>query len=114
VVVTSSGEATHSFVSDNYVGEYSNQTQHLLIDELKSAIMVYSFNDPAHISLFTDGVRSLVINEVENIAFDPFWDSLIAKQKIVSLKELIPEILNHPYVETKTDDDLTIVSYFSN
>jgi hypothetical protein len=112
-VVTSKFQDKHTFVFDEYVGQYCNQTQHLFIDNISSAIKIETIEYPVHVSLFTDGLRSMLIEENKKIAFPPFWDSLIKKQKNNPLDEVFFELFNHPFLSKKTDDDLTLASYFS-
>lgn len=114
VVYTTEDNKHHLFISD-FEAEYCNQTQHLLDNNLRDSVKVSTLNDTVtHLSLFTDGVRSTVVDEENKTPHSPIWIYLLHKSEQQGLEATINTLLNNHQIASITDDDLTMASYCLN
>jgi hypothetical protein len=110
-VVYSIGD-DHVAITDNQNYELANQTFHLLSDgfETKWNIVVVD-GAVDHVSLFTDGMRFMLLNEHARSAHGPIFDYLVDYAKKNGVKDAVCSILNSPQVISAIDDDRTLATY---
>lgn len=102
----------HRLVTDGQIYELANQTFHLLSDNLDDKIFSLIVEESVkHLSLFSDGMRSVLVNEKDKIAHSPIFDFLINNAAQKGIKETIKTLVNSPQVLEAVDDDRSLASY---
>lgn len=102
----------HSLVTDGQLYELANHTFHLLSDNLDDRIFSLIVEEPVkHLSLFSDGMRTVLVNEKDKVAHSPIFDFLIHSADQKGVKETIKTLVNSPQVLESVDDDRSLASY---
>ncbi len=110
IVYTIKGE--HKLVTDGQIYELANQTFHLLSDNLIDKTFSHIVEEQVqHVSLCSDGMRAVLINEREGIAHPPIFDYLINYASQKSAEEAVHNLVNSSQVLKSVDDDRSLASF---
>lgn len=106
---------THIWWPDN--GEYQNATSFLIDDPNFGSLKVQVLNEKIdEIALFTDGLQMLALNYEQQLVHQPFFNALFpslrmadTEEKIAILNRRLEEYLDSNAINTRTDDDKTLL-----
>jgi hypothetical protein len=117
IVLSSRGEKDeYNWVFWPERGEYANQTHFVTDENAKEHLQLdVSSTGIDEIALFTDGIQSLALHYASQTAYAPFFQSLFVpiRDEFPGISErlsiALANLLDSPKVNTRTDDDKTIV-----
>ncbi len=102
----------HRLVTDGQIYELANQTFHLLSENLDDKILSQIVEEQVkHVSLCSDGMRTVLANERESIAHPPIFDYLINYASQNNVEEAVHMLVNSSQVLESVDDDRSLASY---
>jgi serine/threonine protein phosphatase PrpC len=102
----------HKLVTDGQIYELANLTFHLLSDNLDDKIFSHIVEEQVqHVSLCSDGMRTVLANERESIAHPPIFDYLINYASQNSVEEAVQMLVNSSQVLESVDDDRSLASF---
>jgi hypothetical protein len=106
---------THIWWPDN--GEYQNATSFLVDDPNFGSLKVLVVNEQVdEIAIFTDGLQMLALNYEQQQVHQPFFNALFpslrmadTEEKIAILNRRLEEYLDSNAINSRTDDDKTLL-----
>lgn len=94
-------------------GEYANEVMPVTSSNALDSIRINTFTSIDALALLTDGIQHLTMNLSENRPFvpffEPFFNAITSKMNIKENKTKLAEFLNSDMINSKTDDDKTLV-----
>lgn len=102
----------HKIITDNQTHELANQTNHIFSENLNEKIFSKIIDSAVeHISLFSDGMRSVLVNEREGIAHKPIFNYFINFASEHCVEEAVKKLVNSKQVLESVYDDRSLASF---
>lgn len=107
-----SAEGEHFLITDGQTYELANLTHHLLSENLESKINTLVVDKTvSHVSLFSDGMREVLINEKFKSAHEPIWNHFVKHSKVNGVENAVHQLVTGAQAKETVDDDLSLASY---